>query len=267
LKLNKLPGVGRLLQALGINAVPATGFFAANWSIGTALLLYWGETLLVILCVSFLIARHRRLTRRAGHWGIQVTTTRRVGGQTTTSKSKTTHLVSFLAVMIPFTLAHGVFVGLLAFLVLPEKTGGVPSFSDLRAGGLGIASLAAFGLALDSFGLRQRPFAWIERVSQRAMGRMFITHLTIIFGMAAMGMTGAPRALFAVFVGLKTLFDLGGAFARQEVSAPPPGWAKHLDRLSTKGESFSTYWRRARIEEQEQKAAAERELAPGERPS
>jgi hypothetical protein len=267
LKLNKLPGAGRLLQALGINAVPATGFFAANWSLGTALLLYWIETMLVILSVSFLILRHRRLTRKAGHWGVDVTTTTRIGGKTTTRRSKTTHLVGFLAVMIPFTLAHGLFVSLIVFLVLPEKTGTVPSWTDLRMGSLGIASLAALGVAFDSFGLRERPFAWIERVSQRAMGRMLITHLTIIFGMAAMGMTGAPRALFAVFVGLKTLVDLGGAFPHKEASIGPPRWAKYLDGWSKKGETFSGYWRRAAVEEQDKKAAAERELTPGKRPS
>jgi hypothetical protein len=267
LKLNKLPGVGRLLQALGINAVPATGFFAAHWSIGTALALYWIETLFAIGCVSFLIVRHRRLTRKAGHWGVAYETTTTIGGKTTQKRGKTTHLVGFLSTMIPFTLGHGLFMAVLVLLILPEKTGTELSLTDLRIGALGVAAMAGFGLALDTWRLRERPFAWIERLSQRALGRMFVTHLTIILGMAALGMTNGPRALFAVFVGLKTLVDLGGAMARKEASLEPPRWAKVFDGLSKKGETFSDYWRRTTSEEQQDKAAAERELAPGKRPS
>ncbi|MBZ0101957.1 MAG: DinB family protein, partial [Thermoanaerobaculia bacterium] len=50
----RIPGLGRLLQALGVNSIPAAGFFGEGWSIGTTLLLYWVETLVVIL-----LAHHR----------------------------------------------------------------------------------------------------------------------------------------------------------------------------------------------------------------
>ena len=34
--LARLPGVGRLLQALGVNSVPALGLFEGGWTSGTA---------------------------------------------------------------------------------------------------------------------------------------------------------------------------------------------------------------------------------------
>ncbi|HUF77375.1 MAG TPA: DUF6498-containing protein [Thermoanaerobaculia bacterium] len=66
--LRRLPGMGRVLRALGIGGVPAAGYFGAGWSLGTLLLLYWLETILVTLVVAVLILRHRHATRTAGHF-------------------------------------------------------------------------------------------------------------------------------------------------------------------------------------------------------
>lgn len=38
-----------MLRALGVSGVPAAGYFGAGWSLGTLLLLYWLETILVTL--------------------------------------------------------------------------------------------------------------------------------------------------------------------------------------------------------------------------
>ena len=50
-----------------------------------------------------------------------------------------------------------------------------------------------------------------------------VERMTIIFGMAGAMFFHAPAALFGVFAGFKTLFDLGGAFPHRELGlAPPP---------------------------------------------
>ena len=119
----RLPWVTRLLQALGVNSVPAVGFFGQGWSLGTTLSLYWLETVLVIVLVTVRIVLHRRLTRKAGHWNIPFETRITVAGTTTVRRRETSFLASFLGVMIPFTLGHGLFLGLLVVLpVLAHAT-------------------------------------------------------------------------------------------------------------------------------------------------
>jgi hypothetical protein len=57
-----------LLLALGLNAVPALGWFVGEWSAGTTLLLYWMETLVGTLLVAIRIVVHRHVRPSKGHW-------------------------------------------------------------------------------------------------------------------------------------------------------------------------------------------------------
>jgi hypothetical protein len=262
--VQRIPGLGRLLQALGVNSVPAAGFFGEGWSIGTTLLLYWIETVVVILLVTLRIVLHRRWTRRAGHWAVDYTVTTGSGSGRTTRHGKTTFLTGFLGVMIPFTAAHGLFVMAIAFLMLPQQGGEAArvSFADLRLGAAGMLAFLALGLLFDLVGMRQRSFTWIERVAQRAQGRMFVTHLTIIFGMGAMAWLEAPIGLFLVFAGLKLLADLGGLFAQDEVALrpEPPRWLKGLDRLGRQkdGKTFTEHYRDSVLADQKKREDNER---------
>lgn len=210
--LRRLPGSGRVFRALGIGGVPATGYFGAGWSVGTLFLLYWLETVLVTLVVSVLIVQHRRATRKAGHWKTTRTVTTSGRDRGSVRFGETTFLKWFLTLMVPFTAAHGVFVAVFALQVFPEVIGPEARLSP-EAVGHGLIAISAFLLAslvLDLPGIGERPFRWVERLSRRAQGRMLVTHLTIIFGAAAMSAFDAPLAFLAVFVGLKALLDLSG---------------------------------------------------------
>lgn len=223
LLLRRLPGTGRVLRALGISGVPAAGFFGAGWSLGTLLLLYWLETILVTVVVSVLILVHRHRTRRAAHWSSEYTVTTTRKGRTTTRSGQTTFLKGFLAVMVPFTAGHGIFVLVFAFLVFPQEIGPEAGVSAAALGD-GMIAIAVFLLAsllLDLPGIGKRPFHWVERLAQRAQGRMFVTHLTIIFGAAAMS-AFEGLGFLAVFVGLKSLLDLGGLFPDREAKPQAP---------------------------------------------
>lgn len=259
--------LGRLLQVLGLNAVPVAGFFGEGWSPGTALAIYWVESLLVILFVATRIVLHRRWTRKRGHFRAPGFTKQKPDAPPSPIGSGSL-LSGYLGVAIPFTLVHGVFLGLLLFLFLPQEFGaeaGV-SLADLGKGTLGVLAFLALGLAMDLVSLRDRPFRWMELFTQRAMGRIFVVHMTILFGMGAAAFFHAPTALFAVFAGFKTLFDLGSAFPHKELSLEPPRWAKLLDRLPGKnGESFSDYWRRTELAER--KLRDENELVLERAPS
>lgn len=238
-------GAGRVLRAVGLGGVPPAGFFGAGWSIGTLLLLYWLETILVTLAVTILVLRHRRLTRKEGHWSSDLTVTTTSGGRTRTGK--TTFLAGFLGVMIPFTVAHGVFVLAFAFLVFPQEIGPAAGVSA-EAVGDGLAAIGLFlliSLLLDLVRIGERPFRWVERLTQRAQGRMIVTHLTIIFGAAAMGIFEAPAGFLVVFVVLKSLLDLGGMFPDREVQPTVPRVVEALGRRLPKkeGKSFDESYR------------------------
>jgi hypothetical protein len=254
--------LGRLAQVLGLNSIPVAGLFGEGWSQGTALAVYWIEGLLVILFVALRVVLHRRWTRKAGHMQ-QVRVTKTSGGQSESKYVPGSLLSGYLATALPFTLVHGLFLSLLLFLFLPREFGpdaGV-SLPDLKLGTIGVLAFLVLGFVIDLVQLRSRSFRWIELVTQRALGRIFVVHLTIIFGMFAAMYFHAPAGLFMVFVGLKTLVDLGSAFPHKELDVQPPRWAKYLDKLTAKkGESFSDYWRRTEIEAKRQREANEREL-------
>lgn len=243
--LHRLPGAGRVLRALGLGGVPATGYFGAGWSLGTLLLLYWLETILVTLVVSILILRHRHATRKAGHWSSEYSVTTTRAGRTTTRSGTTTFLTSFLGVMIPFTAGHGIFVAVFAFLVFPTEIGPAARVSpDALADGMTAIAVFLFAsLLFDLLGIGERPFHWVERVAQRAQGRMIVTHLTIIFGAAAMAAFEAPLAFLVVFVGLKSLLDLGGMLPDRDPQPKVPSAVKALGRRlpKKKGKSFSEH--------------------------
>lgn len=261
--LRRLPGAGRVLRALGLGGVPATGYFGAGWSLGTLLLLYWLETILVTLLVSILILRHRRATRKAGHWKAGSSVTITSGGRTTTRRG--TFLQSFLGVMVPFTLGHGVFVAVFVFLVFPQELGPAAGVSGAAVAD-GLTAIGVFllvSLLIDLFGIGERPFQWVERLAQRAQGRMLVTHLTIILGAGAMAVFEAPLGFLVVFVVLKSLLDLGGMLPNRRPQPKAPGAVNALGRLLPKkdGGTFSEHYEAA-IAAELAKTEANEEVRP-----
>lgn len=256
--LGRLPFVGRLLQRLGINAVPATGFFAANWSVGTLLAIFWIETVLLIAATAGVIVVHRRKTRKAGHWRSALS---RDGKKRARATDGETFLGSFLGVMAPFTAAHGVFVAALAFLALPELTDGSAGVvaTELATALPWMVVLVLIGLTIDLIGLGHRPFAWVERRTQRTLGRMLILHLTIVLGMFAMAVTNAPKALFAVFIALKLLMDLSSARPAGPSPETPPRIVGWIDRWipAQEGKTFADHYREQVAEERRDEKANE----------
>ena len=255
--------LGRLAQALGVNSVPVAGMFGEGWSQGTALAIYWIEGLLVIGFIAVRVILHRRWTKKAGHTSGSVVTTTRRGGHVQTSTRSGTLLQGYLTTAIPFTLAHGLFLAIILFLFLPKEFGpsaGV-SLPDLKLGVIGVLVFLVLGLAIDLFTLKDKSFRWIELLTQRALGRIFVVHLTIIFGMFAMAYFHAPAGFFLAFAGLKFLMDLGSVFPHKELDLEPPRWAKRLDRIkSPDGESFSEHWRRTEMEQRRLREANEQVL-------
>ena len=65
-------GARRLVPLVGVNAVPVAGVFLAGWDGATALSLYWWENLIGSLLIALRIVVHRALSRKRGHWRLQI---------------------------------------------------------------------------------------------------------------------------------------------------------------------------------------------------
>ena len=264
----------RLLQILGINGVPAFGLFGAGWTPATVLALYWCETLLASLLLGALIARHRSLTRKRGHYRGQLGATMSVRTQTLGRvredgpRQFRSFLAEFLTMSLVFTLAHGVFLVVVLAIVGSKVAGPAAAELGVDRTALGtalpvVAGLAALGFAIDLFHLRDQPFAWLKGRAEKVIGRVMLIQLTIIVGMVFLATRDEPSAFFSVFLGLKLMSDLGAYLPQWDPKEPPGCLTAVMNRIGRgdggpKDEDFAAYWKRtdaekdARVAEDEQ---------------
>lgn len=234
-----MQGIIRALQILGVNAVPAWGFFDDHWSASTTLVVYWFENIIATLLIAVRVVIHRRVTKKRGYFDAK--------------KKYNSFLSAFLASSLIFTAGQGVFVAAIVFII--AKTGPV-RVADVKQGIAGVSVFLTFGLLLDLARIKSTPFAYIRRLTEHALGRVFVIHITIIVGMMIAMFTGKTAAIFIVFATLKTLLDIAGQTPQYD-PAEAPRW---LNAIMPKqnGKTFADFWRKdhaARIE-----SAAEAEL-------
>jgi hypothetical protein len=252
------------LTALGLNAVPAAGWFFGEWSAGTMLVLYWLETLIGTLLVGIRIVIHRRLRPSKGHWDYQAPEGQQQQQQRTSNRS--TYLSAFLVPALVFTFAHGVFLAALGGMMIANKNLSPETRIDthnLLAGLIGILLFQVIDFFVDLVWLRTRPFAWIERLGQVSLSRVIVIHLTIIGGMVAVMFTGANRNFFGVFIFLKTMLNLSLVVPQWKPKTPPAWLSSMMDRIGSpkyKHTSFSDYWKSTDDQEAARVARNEREL-------
>lgn len=237
----------KVLAALGVNTVPAAGWVLEGWSPGTMLAVYWFETMAASLLVAARIALHQRAAPRAGHFRYRP----RATGTGQAPAAGGSYLAHFLTISVVFSLAHGFFLGVAAVLLTVNGYAAQAglNWAEIRNGcGLVLALLLA-GFAADVPGLRNRPFAWIERLGDATFGRVAVIHLTIILGMAAVAFTGADRALIGVFVVLKTMSDLALVLPQWDPERPPGWLCWAMDRVpnvqqgkKTGPKTFAEFW-------------------------
>jgi uncharacterized membrane protein (GlpM family) len=251
-----------MLFVLLVNAVPLYGVKYLDWSIGTVLILYWLENLLIAVFTCARIALHRTLTRKRGHW--------RTGqlGTKVNDRPSTRGLLGEYAVMaFVFTFAHGIFVFAIVFLIgenRPDVANWQFSADQFRVGALQMIAVLSADFVVDALSMRSRSFAWIKAYVGQRMGRVLVLHLAIIFGMWAMIASDSPLAVLYVLIGLKTLWDLAASNASAKADTLPadaPAWAlKFADAVAKdKGgaKEMQADWKRSR--EQMQRAAIEDE--------
>jgi hypothetical protein len=254
------------LTALGLNAVPAAGWFFGEWSAGTMLVLYWLETLIGTLLVGIRIVIHRRLRPSKGHWDYQAPEGQQ---QQQRTSNRSSYLTAFLVPALVFTFAHGVFLAALGGMMIANKNLSPETRIDshnLLAGLIGILLFQVIDFVVDLIWLRTRPFVWIERLGQVSLSRVIVIHLTIIGGMVAVMFTGANRNFFGVFIFLKTMLNLSLVVPQWKPKAPPAWLSSMMDRIGSpkyKNTSFSDYWKSTDDQEVARAARNEKPMEEG----
>jgi hypothetical protein len=223
-----------LLYALLMNGLPLAAVIYTGGSPSLLLLLYWFETVLMVVTGAIRIVLHRRATQKAGHYIAAAAASDKDANAASIRSGlggENDFLKGFLSITVIFTIAHGVFVLLLVFLF---KIAGPVSWDDARwALDYAIVVQGVF-LLWDLPQARNWSFAQLSVRIGQVQIRVLVTQLGLIFGMMASGMTGSPWGLVGTFVGMRALCDaciagLQGFVKRRDL---PRGLARFLARRS-----------------------------------
>ena len=244
--------LARLSLLFGLNAVPVVGVTRAGWTNATALVLYWCETVILVLLVALRIHLHRLWTNKRGHYCEVVVKT------TQNASSKTERRIgyfgtTFIEVALIFGVVQAIF---LTFILHRTQLLDKVSFAQLR---LGLAATAVFlclGFFIDLKGLRERPFAWVRNMSNAVLWRVFLVQIVIICGVIGSSWLGLPRAILITFVILKLYTDATAQLPQYDPEQAP-AWMVRLF-----GSGFAQYWR-AEKQVDQARAAAEEEIFNG----
>jgi hypothetical protein len=249
--------IDAIVRVLLANVVPVWGFAHENWSPGTTLALYWLQTVVAIATMSVLIVTHRRLTRKAGHVDGSIIM-RDTKGKTTVRRG--TYLQTFLLMAIPFTLAHGIFLGFLLGLVWKDAQGGVNP-DDLREGVTAMLGVIGLGFAIDMFGVGRQSFAWLRFRATTVLQRTVLVHLVIVFGLAVAAFSDQDAAaFFVVFLAFKVAFDMLSELPTYDPKEPPAWIARLMNRLGDGKGDFAGDRKRMREEARKSEVLAEETL-------
>ena len=242
-----------LLALLAVNAVPAAGWFLQGWSAGTTLVVYWFENVAVCLFVAARIIANQRKNPRRGHFKYQAPKSAGRG-------SRTSFVNGFLVTSLAFSAAHGVFLGVILFVLDKNGQAGLAdvAWHQVRNGCLGVLVILAIEFVVDLPWLRRWTFWQIEQTANRSLGRVAVVHLTLVLGMFGAVMTDAS-AVFGVFVVLKTLNALSMALPQWEPTTAPRWLSRVLNRLPSvhRGEDFEDLWAKERADEADRRQSNE----------
>ncbi len=216
------PSAGDYLRAALPNLIPAFGVVFLGWSVSLILLLYWLENLIGSILWNRLIRRHEAATHLRGHYRNQL-------GVSSNGQAIERFASEHFAGTVIFTLGHGLFLFVFAFLILD----GSAVLEDLPW-----VLLLAAGIAVAAFveiqplhrGLERRSFAWLREQARISTWPIVAMHLGVIFGGMALGGAGVGLAL--VFIALRVGVDLMRVWHRKnpvDESGPPPARPEGMD--------------------------------------
>lgn len=216
-KNSVLGTITKVLSALGLNAVPAVGFFGLGWGWENTMLLYLLETMIGILLV---VLRIRLLA--PGQEEVIGATLAKPLAQVSTGKRSATKVIryawptpdgvrydrnemlkSYLLVTLGLSGATAIFMLVFLFLVMRIQV----DMAALQAGLVGIFTFQLLSLLGDVVWLRVLSLVQAEKLLEQSLGRVALLYLAVFAGICA-----APFHTYGFllpFMGLKTMVDVG----------------------------------------------------------
>jgi hypothetical protein len=247
--------VVHVLTLLGVIAVPVVGWFAADWSGATTLLVYWFETVAGCLLIAARVLVHQRVNPRRGHFRYQPPSGDRRSAQTSRFVS------GFLIVSLAFSAAHGLFLGSILSLLNHNGQGALAAvdWRSVAFGCLSVTLFLAVDFVVDLLDLRRWSFWQIEQTANRGLSRVIVVHLTLIMGFVGIAITGAPDAFFGTFVVLKSLAALSWVVPQWEPKQAPKWLSSVMNRVPNvhPGSTFEEFWAKDRADETTRRARNE----------
>jgi len=256
--------IARIIQILGLNGVPAAGWFGGGWTEGTVMAVYWTESILMALLVALRISWHWRKTRKAGHLQGEVMKAKHSRSESIKKKGHP-FLWGYLTTSMGFLIPQGVMLAVvLAMLHGREGVGDATIQLPAYLKGMGaVLVFLLFGFVLDVRTIASRPFAWIRSMAEHSMGRVFVFQFSILVGLPLLAYFEQPRYFFGVFVFLKTLMDFGIYLPSYNPKEPPRWLCALMDKIppapGIEATSFAEYWK-GDVTEQEERYARDEEV-------
>jgi hypothetical protein len=216
-----LARLGRVVGVGGVQAVPVGGVFAAGWSPGTAIALYWCESALMVVASVVLVALLRHTTERAPADTPDAAEWRwRRLADIDRANIRTRDVLAFYGGSI---LVIGAFLGAVT-LIVTQNTG-QPAFDavELRRGLLVMTGFVGIGLAADAVRITSLPVSTVQSRVDANFGRWAFFWILGFVGLGASMLLGTPATFFSFFVGLKAFWELGRLFDRAVAAASPAG--------------------------------------------
>jgi hypothetical protein len=216
--------VASLLYALLMAALPMVEVWHSGRPPSTLLLLYWFETVLLLVTGAIRIVVHARATAKTGHYAPTTIVSKHDAGAADVVRElgdERTYLRHFVGLTAIFTAAHGIFVFALVFVF---DVGGAVSWQDAGIALAWAAGIQVAWLAWDLARIAQWSFARLGEFCGAASIRVLVTQLGLILGFPMAGAFG-PWGLIGTFVGLRALADacLGGLQGLVKRRDLPPG--------------------------------------------
>ena len=235
---------GAVVALIVANAIPLFGALFLGWNVWMILIVYWLENGIVGLFNILKILRAEGPADPTSTW--------RMNGKPMAVVGRSAIAGFFLIHYGMFWFVHGIFVLTLPLFAglgtdLPDVVPLEPTGSPFGGGvfpfesGPGAEMTSGFEpgsvlLAVVALAISHGVSYWFNYLGRgeyrraTAAGQMFapygrlvVLHITIIVGGMAIAFTGAPAAVLAILVVLKTLMDIGFHLAEHRDRGVPPG--------------------------------------------
>lgn len=232
-----MPLLLTLLYALLMNVLPVAEALWHGRSPGAILFMYWFETCALLLTNSVRIVLHRRATGKTGHYCNLHGNKHAARHELLKSvRGANSFLAGYLGITVIFTIAHGVFVAGIVFLM---KITGPVRWEDMQLAALWVIVVQLVFLIADVTRIGGWSFERLRRVISQSTMRVLVTQLGIIFGLMFAAATRSGWGLVFTFVALRTALDvlihwLGTLMRREDLS---PGLARWLSKRSKQPEA------------------------------